>query len=426
MRLTFDGLAATVEVPDCPEFFAALKASAVDWPFRRVETDMEPAARITKSGSSLLVHYPDEEPLPVSAVGAACSLMVSLAEALVAENSDRLCFHGGAALFGERLAIFPGRSHAGKSTMIARLAAAGHTVFGDDILPLDEAGNGLALGVAPRLRLPLPACASAAFRDFVAGHAGAADGRYHYLALPEGRLARRGAMAPLGAIVLLDRKPAGPATIHAAPRRLALKLLARQSVLGAADTRPLLAEMHTIVQRLPCLALSYAGLDDAAALLATTFAHWPMTLKLTPIADEASLTRRLLERDDADDHDEPESRFQSYRPGMRLRLLRNPAVTLHVVDGEAFLAGSGETAAIHHLNPIGAGIWNLLAHPTDEDEAAYALAIAFPDIEPRIIARDVAMLFADLRASGFAVEAAETHGCESEMSGGLPGRIGQH
>jgi hypothetical protein len=86
--------------------------------------------------------------------------MVSLAEALVSENPDRLCFHGGAALFGERLAIFPGRSRAGKSTMIARLAAGGHTVFGDDILPLDEVGDGLALGVAPRLRLRLPAATS--------------------------------------------------------------------------------------------------------------------------------------------------------------------------------------------------------------------------------------------------------------------------
>mgnify|MGYP002621503285 CR=1 FL=1 len=138
MRLTFEGLKATVEVPDCPDFAAALKAGAVDWPFRQVDDEAEPAARITGSGSSLLVHYPDEEPLPVTPVGAACSLMVSLAEALVTENPDRLCFHGGAALFGGRLAIFPGRSRAGKSTMIARLAAGGHTVFGDDILPLDE------------------------------------------------------------------------------------------------------------------------------------------------------------------------------------------------------------------------------------------------------------------------------------------------
>lgn len=402
MRLAFEGLKATVEVPDCPDFAAALKASAVDWPFRHVEADTEPAARITKSGSSLLIHYPDEEPLPSTPVGAACSLMVSLAEALVTENPDRLCFHGGAVLFGERLVIFPSRSRAGKSTMIARLAAAGRTVFGDDILPLDEAGNGLALGVALRLRLPLPACASAAFRDFVAGHAGAADGRYHYLALPEGRLARRGVTAPLGAIVLLDRRSSGPAEIQSAPERLALKLLARQSVMETEDTRPLLAKMYAIVQRLPCLVLSYADLDDAVMALEKTFSGWPIRMR-PPLANEAAVTNRLLERDETTDGDDVFEALQDhYRPGMRL--VRNPSDALQMVGGEAFLASSGETAAIHHLNSVGAGIWNLLAQPTDEEEAALALAIAFPDVDPRILARDVMALFADLHASGFAVE----------------------
>lgn len=409
MRLAFEGLKATVEVPDCPDFAAALRASAVDWPFRRVEADTEPAARITKSGPSLLVHYPDEEPLPVTPVAAACSLMVSLAEALVAENPDRLCFHGGAVLFGGRLVIFPGRSHAGKSTLIARLAAGGHTVFGDDILPLDEVGDGLAMGVAPRLRLPLPAGASEAFRGFVAAHAGAADGRYHYLALPEGRLARRGATAPLGAVVLLDRRPAGPAAMHEAPGRLALKLLARQSVLGTDDARPSLARMHAIVQRLPCFVLSYADLEEAAALLEAAFAGWPARLKPSPLPDEAALTRRLLEGDEpGGDGEAPGEPYGGYRSGMRL--VRDPAVALRAVGGEAFLAGAGGTAAIHHLNPVGTGIWNLLEHPTDEIEAAHALAVAFPDVDPQLIARDVAALFADLHASGFAVEAAQPHG----------------
>ena len=89
------------------------------------------------------------------------------------------------------------------------------------------------------------------------------------------------------------------------------------------------------------------------------------------------------------------------------KYFNTPKGTLHAVDDEAFLAGTGGTAAIHHLNPVGTGIWNLLAHPTDEDEAAAVIAIAFPDVDPRIVARDVAVLFADLHASGFAVEAAE-------------------
>lgn len=278
-----------------------------------------------------------------------------------------------------------------------------------DALSLVQSGVADIANISPSyipdkfVRLPLPAGASVAFRDFVAAHEGAADGRYHYLALPEGRLARRGVTAPLGAIVLLDRRSSGPAEIHAAPERLALKLLARQSVQAAEDARPLLDEMRAIVRRLPCYVLSYADLEDAVALLEAAFARWPARLTAPPPADEAALTRRLLERDDVDTPDDPAEGLRGrYRPGMRL--VRNPGVTLHLVDGEAFLAGSGETAAIHHLNAVGTGIWNLLAQPTDEDEAADMLATAFPDVAPRTIARDVAALFASLHASGFAIE----------------------
>lgn len=414
MRLAFEGLAASVDVPDCPEFLAALRAAATDWPFRRTETETEPVARITASGQAYLIHDPQEEPISVTPVAAACNLMVSLAGALVAENPDRLCFHGGAVLFAGRLIVFPGRSHAGKSTLIARLAAGGQTIFGDDIVPVDDRAQGVALGVAPRLRLPLPASASPAFRDFVARHTGATDGRYHYLALPEGRLARRGTAAPLGAIILLDRHPQGPARLHEAPRSLALKLLARQNVSYADDARPLLTQMSAIVQGLPCYVLAYADLEEVTALLAAAFADWPAQPPLSPLDDPAALAERLLEdggsdEEEIEEHEEedaadwPEMPAPIYRAGMRL--VRNPDIVLHEVEGEAFIAGVDETAAINHLNPVALGIWNLLAQPTEEAEAACVLAEAFPETDPQAIARDVSALFADLYESGFAVEA---------------------
>lgn len=403
MRIAFEGLTATVEAPDCPEFLAAMKSAAIGWPFRTVETGAEPIAHVKKSRRYYRIYVPGEEPVSATAVGAACSLMVSLAEAFVIENPSRLCFHGGAALLAGRLVVFPGRSHTGKSTLIARLAAGGHRIFCDDILPLDDAGDGVAMGVAPRLRLPLPARASRAFRDFVAGNAGASDGAYQYLALSDSGLARRGATAPLGAIVLLDRHRSGPATMHEAPRSLALMLLARQNVSRSNDARPLLAQMHAIVQRLPCYVMSYSDLEEATALLESVFARWPARPSLSLPISPAALYDRLLERDDADDG--PEDSSPGYRAGMRL--VRNPAITLHDVDGEAFLAGADATAVIQHLNPVGAGIWILLAVPTDEDEAAQALAVAFPDVDPHIIAHDVASLFLDLYRSGFAVAAAE-------------------
>lgn len=413
MRIAFEGLAATVEAPDCPEFLTAMKSAAIGWPFHAVETGAEPIARVTKSRRYYRIHVPGEEPMSATAVGAACSLMVSLAEAFVIENPSRLCLHGGAALLADRLVVFPGRSHTGKSTLIARLAAGGHGIFCDDILPLDGA-DGVAMGAAPRLRLPLPARVSRAFRNFVARHAGASDGVYQYLSLPDGGLARHGATAPLGAIVLLDRHRSGPATMHEAPRSLALKLLARQNVSRNDDARPLLAQMHAIVQRLPCYVMSYSDLEEATALLEAAFARWPACPRLSPPIDPAALSDRMLERDDAGADDGPEDAAPGYRPGMRL--VRNPGISLHDVDGEAFLAGSDATAAIQHLNPVGAGIWSLLARPTDEGEAVHALAVAFPDVDPQVITRDVASLFLDLHRSGFAVEAPETAGRASDES----------
>lgn len=406
MRLAFEGLKANIDVPDHPAFLAALKAAAIDWPFHRVETDEEPIARIIARGTSLVVHHPEEEPVPTTPVAAACDVMVSLAGALVTENPHRLCLHGAAALFAGRLLVFPGHSHAGKSTLTARLAADGHTIFGDDIVPLDERGDGVALGVAPRLRLPLPASATPAFRDFVMRHAGASDGRYHYLALPEGRLARKGTTAPIGAIVLLDRQLQGPAELHAAPRSLALKLLARQNVSYAEDARPLLAQMSALVQRLPCYVLAYADLEEAAEQLASAFGRWPAAPQRLPLADPDALSRRLLQHDllaEADIEADQDLSCEPYRPGMRL--VRNPDVTMHEVEGEAFLAGVDHTAAINNLNPVALGIWNLMIHPVDEAEAAYVLSGAFPETDPHVIARDVSALFQSLHDSRFAIEA---------------------
>lgn len=399
MRVAFDGVAATFEVPDSPGFLSALRASAIDWPFCQVSSEGEPAARITAAGDACLIHFPGEEPLRASDVGAACSLMVSLAEALVTENPDRLCLHAGAVRFAGRLVVFPNRSHAGKSTLIARLAAAGYTVFGDDIVPIDEAGNGVALGVAPRLRLPLPAASSTRFREFVDAHVGASDGRYHYLALPPAILARRGEIARPGAVVLLDRHPEGDAKLYDAPRSLALKLLVQQNVSRSDDARPLLAQMNAFVQGLPCFVLSYADLEDATALLGKAFASWPPRVQTSPLDDVHAVIERMLAMEPIPHAGGTQC---NYAPGMRLA--RRPDAALHLVDGEAFLAGGDNAAAIQHLNAIGAGIWNLLAEPIEETEAAEVLAMAFPDVDPDIIAGDVNALFTDLHRSGFAVE----------------------
>ena len=393
MRLVFDGTRFTVEVPDRSEFLDALRGAAADWPFAVIAARGEPVASVRAVDDQYEVRADDNELIETSAVGAACSVIVDVVKGYVEENPSRLCLHCGSVAFAGRLVIFPSEYRAGKSTLVARLAAGGHQVFGDDVLPLsDDDACGLALGLAPRLRLPLPDEAATAFQQFVAKHAGPGDGYYQYLDLPEGRLARRGATLPLGAVILLDRQADGAACLGRASRSATLQALITRNFARTAPAGDLLDRLHRVMDRLPLFALRYSDLEDAAALLERTFAQWPPRAgEIAFDARRASGEAMVVAGDLADKI-----------AGLRLR--QNPAIKLHAVDGELFLADA-EGLAIHHLNVMGAGLWNLLAEPVTEAEAAEVLCGAFPDADPAAIARDVRALFAVLFAGQFVLPA---------------------
>ena len=404
MRIEFEGLSAIVEVPDNPAFLAALRGASPGWPFSQTARTGEPAATVREIAGGFALRSPWQEATFVepSAVRAACSIVVDVVTSHIAEHPSRLCLHCGSAVVGGRLVVFPSRSHAGKSTLIARLAADGCQIYGDDVLPLDEADrSGIAMGLAPRLRLPLPASASPAFRRFVAANAGPSDGRYHYLSLPGDGLAARGVATPLGAIVLLDRRSSGPAHLGPARRADALKALISQNFARGAPAGELLARLHALMARLPGFTLAYSDLDEAAALIGETFATWP------PRPDPARWRAGLVpawggetnERD-GDPHEAAARPLPAIDPGRRWR--RNPAVTLKTVDGETFLATPGD-ASILHLNAVGTGLWNLLAEGIDREEAVAVLHGAFPDADRTEIERDVTALLTTLAAADLIV-----------------------
>jgi hypothetical protein len=401
MRIAFEGLSAVVEVPDCAVFLETLRGAATDWPFTRTEHEGEPLARVEASGNSYTLFSPwhdGTEITGISAVRAACGLVADILTSYIDENPSRLCLHCGSAQISGRLVMFPSRSHAGKSTLIARLAAGGCQIFGDDVLPLDTTDTqGVALGLAPRLRLPLPAHASAEFKRFVSDNAGPADDRYHYLSLAEDRLAPRGTTAPLGAIVLLERRPGGAATIGPARRADALKALIRQNFARGEPAGDLLKRLHRLMDALPRFTLRYNDLDEAAALLQRSFATWP------PSVDAAGWPQPEASATGGDDQGAalgagPDLETPDLKAGLRWR--QHPAVRLHVVDDEAFLTDANDEA-IHHLNAVGTGLWRLLADGISPEEAANVLQGAFPAIGRDDIAGDIAALFTQLAAAGF-------------------------
>lgn len=102
---------------------------------------------------------------------AANALIGALIAAYVAQDDGLVSIHAGAVRIGDGLVLFLGDNGAGKSTFATALAAHGQRFFADDRLILDLGRSlpiGLSLAIAPKLRLPLPADADAAYRAFVA------------------------------------------------------------------------------------------------------------------------------------------------------------------------------------------------------------------------------------------------------------------
>ena len=102
---------------------------------------------------------------------AANALAGALIEGFTRQGEGLVCLHAGAVRLGPALVLFIGDSESGKSSLSLHLAAAGHRFFGDDRILLDlsaEPVTGLCLGLAPKVRLPLPPEAGEAFTRFVA------------------------------------------------------------------------------------------------------------------------------------------------------------------------------------------------------------------------------------------------------------------
>ena len=78
---------------------------------------------------------------------------------------------------------------------------------------------------------------------------------------------------------------------------------------------------------------------------------------------------------------------------------RNSAVTERAIDDAVFLA-SPESEEIIELNPMGTGLWRLLADRISVEEAVEVLHQAFPEIARERIEADVSALIAALAEKG--------------------------
>ena len=328
-------------------------------------------------------------------VDAACALIAELVQALLAEQQERLCLHSAAVEIAGRLVVFPSDYRAGKSSFVVALAAQGQRIFSDDVLPLTAFGDGVAPGLAPRLRRPLPMDMSATLRAFVESHRGPTSPRYRYLDLDSGHLAGFGEAAPIGAFVLLEREEGAEARLIETSAGEVLRRLVLRNFARGVPAPVILERLRALVESGPRYRLRYARAEEGAALLLRVAGSWREQPRVRSNAASAGAAPFVSL-----------ATVPTVPPGC---LLRHPAVAELTVDQEAFLTDPSGWS-IHYLNPLGAALWRLFAQPMSVADAVEILHAAFPDRSHSQLARDVGLWIHQVRAQGFLLSADDPGG----------------
>jgi hypothetical protein len=209
---------------------------------------------------------------PRTEMEAVCDLHFELVDWFLDAHADHLCVHCAAAEFGSGLVVFPSPTKAGKSTLTLQLAAAGHRIFCDDVLPIEPVhDHGFALGILPRVRLPLPRAVVDELGPFLDTRSGPRDRHYHYVDLAEAELAPLGTTAPVAALVLLERQNTGPACLEPVSHGEMLKLIIGRNFGGVVPAPEIFDRLHKLAGGVPRFRLTYAQGNDAIQLLEHEF-----------------------------------------------------------------------------------------------------------------------------------------------------------
>ncbi len=365
------------------------------WPYREVPADRygEPAIRVAHedTGGVIRASWTESEQRYPTTADLADGLATHLTRCWMQENEDFLGIAAAAARFGDNLAAFVGGPQSGKSLLVACLSASGIAAFADSILPISIATQqGFSLGLAPRVRLPLPRSFSGALRTRITRRLDRCGAHAGYLNPELSDIAGFGDRAPIRAFVLLDRGGGAETTLRRAAAGTLLKRLLLVSPDAMPSARTTLALLHEMVTDIACYRLIWSDPSDAVRALRARFAM-----------------QRPAEGDDA-----PRGATPVVAPRRRSLGPRRPAGRLfrHVdgleareIDGDMFLVDP-DGKAIYHLNGLGTGLWRLLDGSHGLDDVISVLQDAFPTADPALIESDVAQLIADLTDRGLLVE----------------------
>lgn len=222
-----------------------------------------------------------EGTLRVASAEEAANQLVPLLVAEAIERSPGLVsLHAGAARVGGGLIVLPGDSLSGKSTLSLQLAARGARFVGDDRLLVGdgtalggEGGPvGVALGLTPRVRLPIHPTAGAGYIAFVERHMTIEhrdeEGRATIATVDPESIggAPFGEVAPLSAIVVPRRVEGAESVLdlRPLPRGQAALALLHQAATPSVDATELVGMMGALAAGVPCWSLAFGSSARAA------------------------------------------------------------------------------------------------------------------------------------------------------------------
>lgn len=276
MLLAFDGLSRPVALVGCAELLEPMAAVLSGW---RIEALSGSGARTpaitiasTPAGYRRLSPWLSKPAVFVDPLDAVCDFVVDLIKAYLADHPSLLCLHCAAAAFERGLVLFPSGYRAGKSTLAVTLAAHGVRLFSDDVLPIETSDNhGVAPGILPRLRLPLPENTNDRMRRFVRERAGPKNARYHYIALSEDELAPLGASAPVIGIVTLQRDRATRPELVETGKSEMVKTGILQNFARKVPAAEIVEHVYEITRDARCFTLRYARAEETVPVLEAAF-----------------------------------------------------------------------------------------------------------------------------------------------------------
>ncbi len=276
MDLWFEGITRPIRLTNgAVALLPYMKTIISSWPFHDGPSgDDEPVIAIAGGDGGFARAAPrlKSPKIYTDPVDAVCDFIVDLVHAYNDDHADLLCLHSAAVEIGGRLVVFPSGYNQGKSTFMALLAQNGLQVFCDDVMPLDIKGMlGHALGILPRLRVPIPEALGAGFSAFVVEHAGPSSRQFQYLKLRSGQLAPHGATSPIGGIVILERNESGPDTLSSATQADALKAIILRNFADAMPGMDILDGLHSVIEQAELYRLTYSSGDGAIRLLREAF-----------------------------------------------------------------------------------------------------------------------------------------------------------